>query len=97
MDQEMKETVLKVAEYSSSEKQRSAKIVLTYFITGIIALIVHLVMQVIETPDTFWTGFIKGITFGMAMGAMILGILYVTGRMEKLRTFKMRMLGKEGA
>ena len=97
MDQEMKETVLRVAEYSNDEKQRSAKIVLAFFAAGIIGLAIHLFMQVIETPDTFWVGFIKGITFGIALGSMILGILYITGRMEKTRAFKMRLLGKEDA
>ena len=94
MDQEMKETVLRAAEYSTG-KQHSAKIVLACFIIGITGLVIHLLMQLIETPDIFWVSFIKDITSGMAPGSIILGILFVTGRMEKMRAFKMRMPGKE--
>jgi len=94
MDQELKDTVLKVAAYSNEEKKKSSKIVLFYFIVGIIALCINLLVQILKTEDTFFTGFSEGITFGLALGAMILGILYVTGRMEKIRQFKMRLIAK---
>lgn len=95
MDKELEETVLKVAEYSSEEKRRSTLIVRLYFIAGIVALIVNGVLGLMELGDSFWLGFVKGITFGLALGAMILGIIYTTGLMEKIYAFKMRMLGRE--
>ncbi|MBR3357948.1 MAG: helix-turn-helix domain-containing protein [Solobacterium sp.] len=95
MDKEMEETVLQVAEYSNAEKQRSAKIVTVYFVVGIIALFVNAIVNFMELGDTFWIGFVKGSTFGLALGAMLLGLLYITGRMEKMRAFKMRLIGKE--
>ncbi|MBQ7059712.1 MAG: helix-turn-helix transcriptional regulator [Firmicutes bacterium] len=98
MDKEMEETVLKVAEYSNEEKKHSTMIVRIYFIIGIIALFVNGMINLMEVGDTFWIGFVKGITFGLALGAMILGILYTTGVMGKIYAFKMRLLhgGKEG-
>lgn len=94
MNDEVKDTVLQVAEYSNEEKQRSAKIVRVYFVFGMIALIINAVMNLLESNGTFWTGLLKGATFGVAFVAMILGILYTTGRMEKLRAFKMHFFGK---
>ena len=94
MNDEVKDAVLQVAEYSKEEKRRSAKIVRVYFVFGIIALIVNAVMSLLESDGTFWTGLLKGATLGLAFVAMILGILYTTGRMEKLRAFKMRLFGK---
>ena len=94
MNGEMKETVLQVAEYSNAEKQRSTRIVRVYFVLGILALIANAAINTMETGDTFWIGFLKGITFGLAFGAMILGILYTTGAMMKIQAFKMRLLGK---
>ena len=97
MNEEMKETVLQVAEYSNAEKQRSTKIVRVYFVLGILALITNAVINMTDTGDTFWIGFLKGMTFALALGAMILGILYTTGAMMKIQAFKMRLIGKESA
>ena len=95
MNEEMKETVLQVAEYSNAEKQRSTKIVRVYFVLGILALIANAIINMTEIGDTFWIGFLKGLTFALALGAMILGILYTTGAMMKIQAFKMRLIGKE--
>ena len=95
MNKEMEETVLKVAEYSNAGKQRDAKVVCVYFVLGIIMLIVNTAMEFLEAPDTFWAGFLKGGSIGMAIAAMILGILYVSGVTKKIYAFKMRLLGKQ--
>ena len=95
MNKELEETVLQVAEYSNAEKTRSAKIVTVYFVIGIIGLFVNAIVNFMELGDTFWIGFVKGSTFGLALGAMLLGLLYTTGKMEKMRAFKMRLIGRE--
>ena len=94
MNEELKETVLQVAEYSCAEKQRSTRIVRIYFALGIIALIVNAVINMTELGDTFMVGFMKGLTFSLALGAMVLGILYTTGVMMKIQALKMRLIGK---
>lgn len=94
MDKELKETVLKVAEYSNEEKKRNTRLVLVYFVLGIVALLSNLVMESLELPDNFAVGFLEGITIGMAIAAMILGILYVTGTLSKVCAVKKRLLGK---
>ena len=95
MDKELKETVLEVAEYSNTAKQHSTRVVMIYFTLGIIALIVNTVMNMTELNETFLTGFVKGATIGTALAAMIMGMLYVSGRMSKLYAVKMRLLGKK--
>ena len=95
MNKDMEETVLKVAEYSNAEKQRGAKVVAVYFIIGLLALAINAAMQVTDLGDTFWIGFGKGLTFGIAFGAMLLGLLFVTGRMAKIMAFKRRLLGRQ--
>jgi len=96
MDEELNETVLQVAEYSSAEKKRSAKIVRVYFVLGILSLVVNAAVNMMETKSTFWTGFLKGATFTMALIAMVFGILYTTGAMMKIQAFKMRLIRKNG-
>ena len=96
MNKEIEETVLKVAEYSNAEKQRDTIIVRIYFIVGIIALLLNGAMEFFaDAEETFWAGFLKGGTIGLAIAAMIMGILYTTGAMRKIYAFKMRLLGKE--
>ena len=94
MDRELEETVMKVAEYSSASTQRMAKMVRIYFVLGILALIANAAMNILALGDSFWIGFWKGVTFGIALGAMILGLLYITGAMAKVQTFKRRLLGR---
>ena len=91
MDQETKETLLKVAEYGNTQKEKMAKITLVYFILGIVALIVNQGMQFFDLPSTFWVGFAKGATAGLALLSMIFGILYLTGAMAKVKDFKSRL------
>jgi transcriptional regulator with XRE-family HTH domain len=93
MNEELKQTVLQVAEYSNEEKKRTSKIIMIFFVLGIAALIINIAIDFIEPESTFLSGFVSGCTYGIALGAMILGILYISGRMEKFRAFKMRMLG----
>lgn len=95
MNKELKETVLKVAEYSNEEKKKSTKVVLVYFVLGIVAMILNIVMEFLELGETFWVGFAKGGTVSMAIGAMLMGILYATGTINKVFAFKKRLLGKE--
>ena len=91
MDKEMKETVLKVAEYESEGKRRNAIVVIVYSALGIAALLANLIMNTVEMPDTFTTGVLKGVTVAVALGAMILGIVYATGTLTKLYIFKKRL------
>ncbi len=92
MDQEMKETVKKVAEYSNEEKRRVSKVVLLFFVIGILALMINMIMRLSGVRETFMSGFVDGVTIGIAIGSMILGILYVSGAMLKFMAFKRRLL-----
>ena len=91
MDQEMKDTAIKVAEYGNIQKEKMARVTLVYFILGIVALIVNQGMQFFDLPSTFWIGFAKGATAGLALLSMIFGILYLTGTMAKVKDFKSRV------
>ena len=94
MEKELKETVLKVAEYSNEEKRKSTRMILVFFVVGIVALLCNLIMEYMGLVMTPFIGFVKGFSIGIALGVMILGILYATGTMTKVCAFKKRMLGK---
>ncbi len=94
MDKELKETVIKTAEYSNAEKTKMAKVTLVYFIVGIIALVANQVLHLLDLPETFWVGFGEGASAGLALFAMVMGILYMTGRLSKMQEAKKRLLSK---
>ena len=94
MNEEMKETVMKVAEYSNEEKRKMARMTLVYFVLGIVSLVINEGMRFFDLPEVFWVGFIEGATTGITLVSMIFGILYVTGTMMKIREFKMRLIGR---
>lgn len=92
MNKELEETVLQVAEYSSAEKERAAKIMRIYYILGIAALIAYAAMDLAGIGGTFGTEFLKGMMFGTALVSMVMGVLNTTGAMAKIQAFKMRLL-----
>ncbi len=95
MNEELRETVMKVAEYSNEGKKKMAKVTLIYFILGIISIVINQGMRFFELPSTFWIGFLEGTTSGITLAAMILGVLYITGAMAKIREFKLRLLKRK--
>ncbi len=95
MDKELEEAVLKVADYSNHEKKKITKVVRIYFVAGIIALIINFLLGFFELPETFWVGFAKGSSAGMAFAAMVLGLVYTSGHMTKLIAAKKNLVGRD--
>lgn len=95
MNEELKETVLKVADYSNSEKEKITKILRGFFIAGIIASIINAVLDQCDFPETFWVGFAKGASFGWVFVVMVYGVIYTSGYMSKLAAAKRRIIGRQ--
>ena len=53
MDEQMKETVMKVAQYSNEEKRRASKVVLVFFGLGIVALFANVIMRMMDVKESF--------------------------------------------
>lgn len=94
MNKELEDTVKKVAEYSNMENKKANKAILIYLIVGGISLIANQAFVFLDIKENFWTGFVKGITAGLALCSIIFGILYITGRLTKISESKKRLLKK---
>ena len=88
MNEELKETVLKVAEFSSEDKMKLTQRMNKLFIAGFIAATIYMVLFFTDNADNFIGGMCQGITFGM----MIVGVIMTSKHAAKIRNCKMRII-----
>lgn len=92
MNKELEETVLKVADYTSDEKKRLTKRMHILSWLGVVALIVFIILDIMELADVGFTAFIANFALGFSFGMLILGVIYTSRYIAKIREFKMRIL-----
>ncbi len=95
MDQKKEETLLKVADYNSSEKMTFSKRLSYLFLTAILSFIIFMVMDICGLEGSEIYDFISGCMLGIVFGMLIVGFLYTRGYMEKVRAFKLRLLHRD--
>jgi len=86
MNQEEKETLLKVADYSENERNVLMKRILITSIIGLAALLLALLFNSfgLEAINSLHMC-IEGVCFGLAVGALITCIFFATGILSKIR------------
>ena len=94
MDQELKETVLQVADYSSEEKNKMLRRMHWLFIVGLIGFAAFLVITLMGLEATAPYDAIGSFGLGIAFAMMILGVIFTGRSVARIREFKMRLLGK---
>ena len=94
MNEELKETVLQVADYSNEEKARLVQRIHGLFIAGLIGLAVADVLVVLGLDDTEPYDLISGAGLGVATGVIICGVIFTGRYAARIRAFKLRLLGK---
>ena len=95
MNQELKETVLQVADYSNEEKARLMRRMHWLFIAGFVGFALYLVIILLGLETTYPYEGIGSFGLGAAFGVMILGIIFTGRNAVKIREFKLRLLNKE--
>ena len=95
MNEELKETVLQVADYSNEEKTRLLKRMHWMFIAGLIGFIVFLATVAfgVDTAEPYET--IGSFGLGIAFGMVIVGVIFTSRYAGKIKAFKMRLLHRE--
>ena len=94
MNQEMKETVLQVADYSNEEKARLLNRIHWLFIAGLVGIIVFLVIYFTGLDSTPIFDMIAVLGLGIAFGMIIIGVIFTSRYAARIREFKLRLLGK---
>lgn len=95
MNEETKETLLKIADYSNNEKQKLVKRIFYLFIGGLFFFTCYIILDIFDIADTFANGAIAGFSLGFAYGVMILGALYIGGYTTKIKAIKMKLLKRK--
>ena len=90
MDNEIKDTVLKVAQYSNEDNLKISRRMHLLFIGGLIAAVIYMVLFFTDCAYNFIGGLCLGITFGM----MIVGVIMTSKYAAKIRNLKIRLLKK---
>ncbi|MGN1105497.1 MAG: helix-turn-helix domain-containing protein [Huintestinicola sp.] len=93
MDKETRETVLKAADYSNMNKMVFSRKIFYFFIAGLIADAGYMILLFSDAGEEF--DFLSGLCLGIMTGVLILGLLYNSRHMAKLRALKLRLIGKE--
>ena len=91
MNEELKETVLKVAEFSNEDKMKVTKRMHLLFVGGFVAAVLFMILFFTDRADNFLGGVCLGFTFGM----MIIGVIMTSKYASKIREFKMKLLNKQ--
>ena len=90
MNEELKETVLKVAEFSNEDKRKLTERMNKLFIAGLVAAVIYIILFFTDNADNLIGGLSLGITFGM----MIVGVIITNKNVTKIRKMKMRIVNK---
>lgn len=87
MNQEEKETLLKVADYSDNERSMLMKRVLIVSILGLAALLLALMSMVLEWgAENPLFQFMEGVCSGLAAGALLTCILFAAGVLARIKS-----------
>lgn len=95
MDKELKETVRKVAEYSSDERERIMRRMHLLFVAGTCVFVAYFVTLFIhpEEPSALFD-FLQGMSLGISFGLVVLGTLMTSAHASSFVAFKRGLLGK---
>lgn len=88
MDKDIKETVLKVADYNNEEKDHLMKKLHIFSWIGVLAFMVSMVIKSLGLADRGATEKISSFCNGLSFGILIIALLYTSFYIAKFRTFK---------
>ena len=94
MNEELKETVLQVADYSSEEKTRLLRRMHGLFLLGLAGFAAFLVVTLLGLNNTAPWEAIGSFGLGIAFGMILLGVVFTSRYAVRIRAFKQRLLAR---
>ena len=94
MNDDTKETLKKVAEYTETEKQKLKSKMLGLSIGTLIFLLIFCISDGTDVLAFLPHDFVSGFSLGIAMAGLILNVLYLCGALEKASACKLKFFRK---
>lgn len=94
MDEKKEESLLKVAEYSNDEKIQFTKRLCYIFIAGLVALVIYMTLENRGLTDIDLYSNIASFMLGFVFSVLILGIMFTSRYIAKIRAFKVRITNR---
>ena len=94
MDNETKETVLKVAEVSNEEKAKIVRNIHILFIIAMVFMAILIATNFIDVIDGHLRDFLTGMSMGIGFGMIVVGAVMTSKYAKDIRDFKMRLIGR---
>ena len=82
-----KEEMLLVADYTNREKRNLSRVMRWLFSAGLLAMAAYMVADAVGGSDSM-----AGFMLGTVTGVLLIGLLFTTKYMVKIREFKLRLL-----
>ena len=92
MDNKEKETALLVTHYNIEKDMKDAKVAIGFFVAGLIGAFASIILNTIDIGQTFFAGFVLGISNGIGPASMLVGLIYAYTNIKRLRNEKARIL-----
>lgn len=84
MNEELKETVMKVTDYADANNARILKRVRIIGITGVIAMVTAMIMETCGVAVSPIWEMVKQDLYGWTLGTLIANVLYTTGWLKRI-------------
>ena len=95
MNQDLKETVLKVADYSNDEKMKLMKKLHFFSWIGVVSFIIFIALEAMDLADSGITESIASFCAGISFGMLIIAVIYTSKYISKFRVFKKKIFQRK--
>jgi len=95
LEKETKNTLLKVADYSTNENIIFSKRLNYIFLMGLAAYIVYMLIDIQNLTVLPLYDNIASFALGLVLGVLLVGALYTSRYISKIKAFKMRLLKRD--
>ena len=93
-EKHLETTVQKVAEYGYEEKLKLTRLMNFFFILGVVSNLIYLILTMLNYTSIELYNHIAMFFLGISFGVLVVGVVYTSKYMNKIKEFKMKILNK---
>lgn len=94
INEEEKDTILKIADYKNNENMAFSKRINLLFIFATVAFVIYSVLDYLDLTSTPGYESFASYALGLVLGALLVGVLYTSKYINKIKAFKQKIKNK---